>query len=627
MNVSYAAQLWRRFRKPALAFAALAAGLILVIGVWSAVGNYGEQKAAFIYYTVAKSDLPIVVTERGSLEAQVETTIRCEVESLSRDAAGNFGTQIIFIVPNGSAVKKGDLLVELESSAIRDRIDAQVLDVQRAESSRIQAVSKWENQQLANKTSLEEAKLKVQLAELELQMYEDEDAGTYKLARDDLFRDILEQQVSLALARTEEDGNQQLFNLGYRGKGQLDQARFNRIKAQNNLDSFKSKQKKLDVYERQMQLLTLRGAVESAKRAEEQVENDNKAKMAQVEAAKIEAESVETKQNERLENLKKQLENCKIFAPHDGMVVYAREGRGGSTEIGEGVMVYQRQRLLTLPDLSRMQVKTEIHEAVLDQVRAGLPVTIRVDAFPDKVYSGTVYDVGVVPSSSGMGWFSTGVKTYTTIIRIDGEVQNLKPGMTAVAEIHVDRLKDVLSVPVQAVVQRGRENWCWVDRGGRPEKRVVKLGRSNDKFVHVEEGLAAGDRVVLNPMAILEAQESQGTEISPAQGVSEAPPPVAPANGEAAGDTGAPKTEVRQDETEQPGGMAKPKGMRRGPGMGGPAGPNRGGTGGDMERGEGMGAGGTGRRGGTEGGGMEGRGGMQGRGMGRAGGGGSPRMP
>ena len=93
-----------------------------------------------------------MVTERGNLEAQRETPIRCEVESLSRDASGNYGTQIIFIVPNGSAVKEGDLLVELDSAGLREKLDEQVLRDQKSQSSLVQATARYDNQILQNQT-------------------------------------------------------------------------------------------------------------------------------------------------------------------------------------------------------------------------------------------------------------------------------------------------------------------------------------------------------------------------------------------------------------------------------------------------------------------------------------------
>jgi multidrug efflux pump subunit AcrA (membrane-fusion protein) len=87
--------------------------------------------------------------------------------------------------------------------------------------------------------------------------------------------------------------------------------------------------------------------------------------------------------------------------------------------------------------------------------------------------------------------------------------------MTAVVDIQVDRLEDVLSIPVQAVVQVERDNWCYVQGEGGIERRNIRLGRSNDKFVEVRGGLEPGVEVVLNPMAIVAEAEDREPRISP----------------------------------------------------------------------------------------------------------------
>jgi multidrug efflux pump subunit AcrA (membrane-fusion protein) len=170
-----------------------------------------------------------------------------------------------------------------------------------------------------------------------------------------------------------------------------------------------------------------------------------------------------------------------------------------------------------------MQVKTQVHEAVLDQIQRGLPVTIRVDAFPNRSYVGVVETVAVVPSFTPGGFAQTSAKTYDCIVRIPERVENLKPGMTAVVDIHADRIRNVLSVPVQAVFQIDKDHWCYIDTPGGVEKRKVELGRSNDKFVHVTNGLALNDRVVLNPMSLWEANESSKTDIAPDAGTPDMP--------------------------------------------------------------------------------------------------------
>jgi RND family efflux transporter MFP subunit len=431
-------------------------------------------------------------------------------------------------VPNGSAVKAGDLLVELDSASIRDRLDVQTLSVQRAVSSRIQAQVKYENQITQNQTLEAAARLKLELAKLQLESYMDDESGEYKLAQDEIDRvideaknQILEAKSALELQKTERSGIQTLFELGYRGKSDLDQSVFKYLQAEdrlsaamNRLATTQASRKQLEKYVKEMKVKTLQGEVDTADRNVQQVLRDNTSLLEQALAAKHEAESTEAKEKERLAKLEQQLERCKIFAPHDGMVVYAREGRYSSdTEIAEGVTVRERQQIISLPDLSRMQVKTQIHEAVLDQIHPGLPVTIRVDAFPNRRYIGVVEDVAVVPTSSG--WSGNTVKTYDCIVRIPERVENLKPGMTAVVDIHADRIRNVLTVPVQAVFQIDKDHWCYVNQESGLEKRKVDLGRSNDKFVHIVDGVAMNDRVVLNPMSLWEATESTQTEIAP----------------------------------------------------------------------------------------------------------------
>ena len=216
-------------------------------------------------------------------------------------------------------------------------------------------------------------------------------------------------------------------------------------------------------------------------------------------------------EEERLARYREQMGKCKIYSPQNGMVAYFVEGDhwgGQSAAIKAGTAVRERQQLMSIPDLSHMQVKTAVHESVVDRVKPGLEATIRLDAFPDRVYRGKVESVAVLPDAGN--WLSSDTKVYETIVTIDQEVEQLKPGMTAVVEIHMDYLTNVLCVPVQAIVQRRKDTWCYVADGSGLKRQDVKLGQTNDKFVEICEGLNEGDRLVLNPSAVLgEAAEEQ----------------------------------------------------------------------------------------------------------------------
>ncbi len=567
-------------RRLTVGVAILVTMLPLLLAGWALLGSMDGSEQPLIYYSVTRSDLPIIVTERGNLESQRKTTIRNEVENQGSSRGGSGETQILFIVPNGQAVKEGDLLVELDSAPIRDRLDTQVLAHEKAAADRVTATSKHKNQGTQNETNIAKASLTVELAKLLLNKYKDKDMGDYKLLRDKVMGDIedannkiLESQANMELKKTERDGFDTLFKLGYRGKAELDQKHYSFLTSQNSLTAATNRletliatSQQLSDFDQKMQLLTLNGGVDTAKRDLIQTGENNKALLAQAEAARLKAVRSEAKEMERLNKLKDQLKKCEIYAPHDGMVVYASmDRRRGGTPIAEGTTVRQRQRILTLPNLSRMQVKTTVHESVLNQVYTGQSVIVRMDAFPDRTYRGTVTSVAVLPDRGG--WGSNDIKVYETIITIDEEVEDLKPGMTAVVEIHVDRLRDVLSVPVQAVMQIGRDNWCYVDTAGKVERRVIRLGQTNDKFVHIKEGLSDGDRVVLNPMSILDEAQRAEPEISPDDGsediVAERSGEEGQSNTTVAGDAARPQGEEAQGRGPAGSNQARQEAMRR----------------------------------------------------------------
>jgi len=212
--------------------------------------------------------------------------------------------------------------------------------------------------------------------------------------------------------------------------------------------------------------------------------------------------------------------------------------------------------MMRIPDLTRMQVTTRVHEAMVsrvkgddrrstglhDSVRAslalnpsalngllalqeenlerqrdhyqaheyydaarGMPASVRVDASPEKPLRGHVRTVATVASSSD--FMTSDVKVYQTVVSIDDEPVGLKPGMSAEVTIHVDNtLENVLAVPVQAVIggaESGRTRKVFVMTPDGPAEREVQLGLSNEKMAEVKSGLQAGDQVVVNPKAIL----------------------------------------------------------------------------------------------------------------------------
>lgn len=492
------------------------------------MGDGAGSHEALVFYTVRKGTLPITVTERGNLESQNTEEVICEVENFGGDRSGVSGTQILYIVPNGAEVKKGDLLVELDSAPLKELLDTQFLSLQRAEAEMIQANSVYENQKTQNETNLKEAELQVKLAEIDVKSYDNEEGGTFQIELQNIDMEIQTARAAQLIAESDKDAIEELRKLGYKSKGDFEAAKLDLLQANSRLASQMARSRQLQLYDYEKQKLVLQGALDTAKRSLDQVRLNNESELAQAEAAKDSANRAYEKEKERYERYQEQLDKCKIYAPQSGMVAYAMENgrRGSSSVIEEGAFVRQRQQILTIPDLSSMQVNTAVHESVLDKVQKGLKATVRVDAFPELRLTGTVDTVAVLPDQGG--WLSSDTKVYKTIVTIDDETVQLKPGMTAVVEIDIETLYDVLSVPIQAIVQRGRMNWCYVKVDGKIQRRDVKLGETNDKFVEVKDGLQEGDIVVLNPMSLVEedsnAQKKEKEGDEAAEGEEARPP-------------------------------------------------------------------------------------------------------
>jgi hypothetical protein len=193
------------------------------------------------------------------------------------------------------------------------------------------------------------------------------------------------------------------------------------------------------------------------------------------------------------------------------MVVYfvpeqARNG-GGSQQsiIAQGEPVREGQKLMQIPDLRKMLVNTKVHEALVARVRPGQPVSVRINAYPDRLFPAHVESVATI--SMQQDFWAPDVKFYSTKVALDGEVDNLKPGMSAEVKIAVsDPLEKVLTIPVEAVIgsaELGSKRRCYVMVSGRPTERDIEVGMSNERVVEVRDGLKEGDQVVLNPKTLV----------------------------------------------------------------------------------------------------------------------------
>jgi hypothetical protein len=272
---------------------------------------------------------------------------------------------------------------------------------------------------------------------------------------------------------------------------------------------------------------------------------------------------------------KKELESIIIKADKPGLVVYGKVWKGARPEkVRVGDEIWSGVKILSLPDLSRMQVKTAVNEVDVDKLRVGQETQIKLDALPDPTFTGSITNVASLGREKER---EKNVKVFDVTVLVNEQDSRLKPGMTATADIIIETIpprptaqrdtiaavasgdsarrdssqsdtvllaaagadssrmsRDAASgdkglttsadaapmaatdsaleaaqadtaavvtlplyIPLDAVFEKDGKTVVYCLRDGRPQEQTVVLGKKNDNYVIVEEGIEAGDRIAL----------------------------------------------------------------------------------------------------------------------------------
>lgn len=477
---------WLRSRRTALL-----AGLLLLIGVVITVGaiSRGKQAAGAAtpldgqIFTVKRGPLVISLLSSGQVKAKQVTEVKCLV----------FGdSKINWIIDEGTFVKAGDKLAELESSMLQESAIRSQIEVAQAKAAYEQAIQNLENQKSKNVSDIIIAQNKYDMAELDLEKYI---KGDYQQKTREAESAIKLAEAELKRAKDRLDGTKKLLEKGFVNRGELEADTLEVTKQEIELEKATNAKDLLEKYEYKRETSSLEtakeGAQEELKRTKMEAESELANKKTLVESAKSELEL----EQYQLQRYERQLKNVTVLAPQDGMVVYAKNDYDDdSSRIRVGASVHYQQRLIDLPDFSSWRIEARIHESLIQQVKMGQKATINIDAFQNLPLSGEVERISVLPDSNR--WMMD-TKEYIVNLAVSTTTLPLKPGMTAKSEILMDSLKDVLYVPVQAISTVDGKALAYVVTETGPVERQVIVGQCNDKYAEIKSGLREGDRVML----------------------------------------------------------------------------------------------------------------------------------
>ncbi len=439
------------------------------------------------YHKVERRDFLVSVIEGGALAATQELTVLCEMEGTPR---------ILKIVSEGTTVKKGDLLVELDSSGIKEKLATLEVTVENARFALTKAKEELDIQKLLNDASDKDAELAVEFALSDLEKYK---LGDWPQAKRVLEADITITKEEVQRAKDKLEWTGKLHTKGYATRSELegDQLALKRqdIALEKGTEALRLSEK----YDYPKKIRLLESAHEQAKLALLRIKQRSKSLLSAAEADLKARENTLELQSTKLEETKLQLQLAKIFAPQDGLVVYAPVSSSLGQPIEEGAVVRQKQPLIKLPDVSKMMVEIKIHESHVRQVKPGQPAFVTIDSMPDKQFNGVVKKIAPLPDSNSK-YYTPSLKVYAAEVLIDETLADFKPGVSARAEIVVTNLQKVLTVPIQCVTSHKGQQVCYVERDGNPASVPVTIGYHNDKLIEIRSGLKEGDRVMLSPL-------------------------------------------------------------------------------------------------------------------------------
>lgn len=277
-------------------------------------------------------------------------------------------------------------------------------------------------------------------------------------------------------------------------EAQVEQSRANLFAAQANLqkaeatllDAKRTRERNKTLYSKN---LIARSDLDTAETNYEIAKAQVEASRAQVEQAKASLKMAETN-----------LMYTRIVSPVDGIVI------SRNVDVGQTVAAsFQTPTLFTIAqDLTKMQIDCNVSEADIGRVRKGQDVEFTVDAYPDTIFKGKVYQIRNAPITI------QNVVTYDVVVKVENPELKLKPGMTANVSIIIETKKDVLKIPNAALRFRPPEltrdkrtmkgKGVWVIEKGKLFRKEITLGISDGSYTEVSSGLKEGDRVIIEAL-------------------------------------------------------------------------------------------------------------------------------
>jgi len=472
--------------------------LAIVIGIFASRTDAPEVTAVS---TKKQSELRSTVTAPGEIRPIQFINLTSEVQGRIEE----------IYVKEGDVVEKGEQLVRLDPNQLQSNTDAQLAAFEAArddvQSSRTQVIAA-QNQLSQAQQGLNAAQAAVDTA-----------IESVNQAR----QGAVTSEIELKASERELKRIEELLEAGAESRQTYDQAKDRVDTARANLAS-----RKIAVTEAEARVKEARARAEqqavAVKDARRAVQTANYSASASSSRAEQQAAVLRGQRNQRDKTLQ--------VAPISGVIADI------PSKVGTfAVANLSSTPLLTIADMSTINVEVKVDETEIDKVAVGQPAVVKVDAFGDEEIKGEVTQKTplAVGKSQTSGGLSTNInvqeaKEFRVVIELrdvrDEIRTGLRPGMSATAVITTDVKKDVVAVPIQSVIEKKKDEGGEGEEGGeKPEQAPgkkeetvkgvfviennkvkfieVTTGITGESDIEVTSGLNEGQEVITGPSRVL----------------------------------------------------------------------------------------------------------------------------
>lgn len=446
---------------------------------------------------VRRAALPISIAESGYLKAKNSVNLQPQY-------AGE--ATITWLVKEGKSVEKDEVLVEFDKTQLQAQHDDKSNQLRQFRTELSAAEAEQEIQKRENAASIEKGEFELEVARMKLELFEKGESPN----------ELRKKKLAAEKAHSEQQRAQERFDKvpelrkeGFLTKIQEEEERIALREKEIEVENADKELELYQTYTHPMGLAERRNALKDAERNLENTRARADINLKEKEGRITETQGKVQSMQVQLAELEKDLGYMTIRAPRAGIVHYgdpAEPWMHDSVKLGNRIS--QGNTVVTLPDLREMQVLLQVHEADIDAVKLEQAAVVHLESIKERSFSGKVTRIGAVANSN---WGNPENKTFEVEVTLETLDVEVRAGTTARVEIQVETVADALQVPIHAVFAEGAEHFVFLPSGAGFEKRGVRIGKSNNHFVHVLEGLAEGAHVLLYDPRGAGAAESTDT--------------------------------------------------------------------------------------------------------------------